>query len=154
MIIEKLHFIQHTFPTMLKNLQGNEYGEWGKMNAQQMVEHLSDSIRIADEKNKQIIVTSPEQLEVYRNFMLSEKPFKPNTKNALMGENPPNIRQSNMADSVNELNAEIADFIAFFKNKPEIKTTNPFFGMMNFEEWVHLLHKHFNHHAKQFRLIQ
>jgi hypothetical protein len=150
---DKLNFIQHTFPELVKKLNGSEVPLWGKMNAQQMIEHISDSIRIADEKNKHELHTAPEQLPVYRKFMLSDKEFKPNTKNALMDEDPVPVTKSSLAEAIREMEAEIADFIAFFKTDPERKTTNPFFGTMNFEEWIHLLYKHLMHHAKQFGLL-
>ena len=153
MTSEKLYFLQHTFPELTKKLKGDEVPEWGKMNPQQMIEHMSDSIRMATERNKQSIHTPAEQLPVYKNFLLSEKDFKPNTKNALMNETPPDIINPHLTDAITELENEIAYFIAFFESNPKKVTTNPIFGILNFEEWIQLLSKHAKHHLKQFRLI-
>jgi hypothetical protein len=47
---EKLFFIIHKVPELLQSLDSENTGNWGTLNAQQMVEHLSDSVRIANGK--------------------------------------------------------------------------------------------------------
>ncbi len=150
---QKLDFLRHTFPQLLKKLKGDEKPEWGKMSPQQMVEHMTDSFRIADEKNRHAIHTPQDQLPGYKGFLMSEKEFRPNTKNALMGEEPPGIINASLQEAIRELEEEIAFFVSFFQNDPGVVTTNPFFGMLNYEEWVQLLHKHAVHHLKQFSLL-
>jgi hypothetical protein len=150
---EKINFIKITFPSLLKSLKGDEIPVWGKMNAQQMIEHMTDSFRIEDEKNIQIIHTPAEQLKAYKDFLMSEKEFKPNTKNNLMAETPPQEINDGIQKAIEELETEIDYFINYFKDDPMKITTNPFFGLLNFDEWVQLLHKHAVHHLKQFRLL-
>ncbi len=150
---EKLRFLQQTFPALLKKLKGDETPEWGKMNAQQMIEHMTDSFRIADEKNRQTIHTPPEQLEAFKRFLMSDKEFRPMTKNALMAEDPPAIINDTLEEAVTELEEEISFFVSYFENQPGRITTNGIFGNLNYEEWINLLHKHAVHHLKQFRLI-
>ncbi|MBK6447372.1 MAG: DUF1569 domain-containing protein [Bacteroidetes bacterium] len=114
---------------------------------------MSDSFRIANAKDPHVIVTPAERLEPMKNFLLSEKEFKPNTKNILMSETPPNIRLANKMEAINELEGEINDFVSYFEQHPGSTTTNPFFGELNFEEWIQLLHKHAVHHLKQFNCL-
>jgi len=151
---EKLDFIKNDFPAMIKKPKGDEIPEWGKMNPQQMIEHMTDSIRIADEKITHAVHTPLEDLPAYKGFMMSEKPFRPNTKNKLMDENPPAITNSTLQDAVQELEDEIDYFVNYFEQQPGRVTSNPIFGDLNYGEWVHLLHKHMVHHLKQFRLMQ
>jgi hydroxymethylglutaryl-CoA reductase len=70
-----------------------------------------------------------------------------------MPEIPVPIVKSSMMEAIEELKKELQDFITVFENN-EIKTMmNPFFGELNFEEWTHLLNKHFEHHCRQFSLL-
>jgi len=54
---------------------------------------------------------------------------------------------------VSELGREIALFMQYHKANPGINVTNPFFGDLNYEEWLHLEHKHARHHLRQFNLL-
>ena len=56
-------------------------------------------------------------------------------------------------NTTNELEGEINDFVSYFEQHPGSTTTNPFFGELNFEEWIQLLHKHAVHHLKQFNCL-
>lgn len=66
----------------------------GKMNVQQMIEHFAgDAVRNASGRLKMdTILTPASNLERMREFMMSDKPFKENTKNPLMGEDPAPLR--------------------------------------------------------------
>jgi hypothetical protein len=150
---EKLEFLKHTFPRLLKKLDGSEVPEWGKMSPQQMIEHMTDSFRIADEKHKQTIHTPVEQLDQYKKFLMSDKEFRPLTKNPLLGETADDPVNAGITEAIRELEEEISFFIAYFENDPGRITTNGIFGHLNFEEWVQMLHKHAVHHLKQFRLL-
>ena len=150
---EKLNWLILIFPELLEKLQPTDSGNWGKMNALQMVEHLSASVRQASGKEVKVLLTPADHLQRMRTFMLSEKPFKENTRNIEMPEDPAPAINSSMQDAIVELKLELADFLAFNQSNPQQKLMNPFFGVLDFEEWVHLLHKHAMHHARQFALI-
>jgi hypothetical protein len=151
---EKVDFLKNGFVSLVKDLDPETKPQWGVMNAQQMVEHMSDSVRIANGKIRKKILTPEDQLFGYKNFMMSEKPFKPNTKNIELPSTALPVKNPAMQAAIEELQKEIDDFFKFFENDKEQKVTNPFFGDLNFEEWVQLLHKHAVHHAKQFALIE
>lgn len=149
---QKLNFISVVVPELLNRLNATDKGNWGVLNAQQMVEHLSDSVRIANGKIPKTIVTPEEHLERVRTFMLSDKPFKENTKNIQMPDIPTPVVNSTMQDAIDELKTELRDYIKVFEKDPLKTITNPFFGELNFEAWTHLLNKHFEHHCRQFNL--
>lgn len=149
----KLDFLRKDFPALLRKLKGNEQPVWGVMNPQQMIEHMTEYIQIGYEKIKLPIHTPEEQLPGFRNFMMSEKEFRPNTKNAIMSTVPPPVKQKSISEAVDELEKEVQNLIHFFKKNPDYKAANPFFGYLNYTECVQLLHKHAVHHAKQFSLI-
>ena len=59
-----------------------------------------------------------------------------------------------MQTAIKELQDEIAAWINVFETKEKTTTTNPFAGEFTFDEWIHLLHKHAMHHARQFGLVE
>jgi hypothetical protein len=152
--MDKEKFLKEDFIPLLKKLKGDEKGKWGLLSPQGMIEHMTDSIGEGRERIKRTLHTPEHLLPRFRDFVLSEKEFKPETKNALMSDTPPPLRHKTMADAISELDQEIGAFFEFHKNNPGKVITNPFFGDFNYEEWLHLLHKHAIHHLKQFDLIK
>ncbi|HEU4473133.1 MAG TPA: hypothetical protein VFR58_18705 [Flavisolibacter sp.] len=149
----KIDFLKHRFTALLRKLPSDTRAQWGKMTLQQMIEHFSDSVRISSGKTPFTdIMTPPEHLEKLRAFILSDKPFRENTTNPLMSEVPAPVRTPSVKDAIIELEKELAYFFAVFeKNKLQV-TRSPHFGDFNFEQNVHLLHKHARHHLRQFGL--
>ncbi len=145
-----LKFLSEEFTNHLKTLDENSPPVFGKMNVCQMIEHMSDSVRIANGKDPHVIITPEERLKPMKDFLMSEKDFRPNTPNALLPDIPPPCRNSSKAAAILELETEIRDFIRHFENNPGSTLTNPFFGHLNFQEWTRLLHKHALHHLRQF----
>src|SRR5215831_8355031 len=89
MNFEKENFLRTKFISVLQQLGPSTSPRWGKMNVQQMIEHFAEMFRWANGKIKhENILTRPEQLQAFRDFMMSERLFKENTKNKLMGEEP------------------------------------------------------------------
>jgi hypothetical protein len=148
----KEKFLKEEYMPLLKKLKGDEKGTFGKLSPQGMIEHMSDSVGIAYGRIKQALHTPENLVPRFREFALSDKEFKPETKNALMGDMPDPLRKENMEAAIEELEGEINAFMEFYKQDPHKKVLNPFFGEFNYEEWLHLLHKHAHHHLKQFNL--
>jgi hypothetical protein len=152
--MEKENFLTEEFITLLKKLKADTKPQWGVLSAQGMVEHMTDSIGIAWERLKEPMQTPPQLLEKARSFALSDKDFKPNTKNSFMSETPAPLRLASMEEALQELENELFLFTSHYKFNEGAVVTNPFFGDFNYEQWVHLLHKHAIHHLKQFSLIE
>ncbi|KAA5533194.1 hypothetical protein F0919_11645 [Taibaiella lutea] len=124
---------------------------WGKMNLQQMTEHMSrEGFQVASGKLPQTLVTQEEHIPKMQAFMMSDKPFKENTPNSLMSLEPVSVKHADMQAALVELQTEIDDFFQVYEKEPEKSIMNPFFGNLNFEMQVQLLHKHALHHLKQF----
>ncbi len=139
---------------MLKKIPVGRLPVWGKMNLQQMIEHFSDYVKIASGRTLvENLVTPDENLQHARQFMMSTKPFRPNTPNPLMKEIPPAVRNVNINDAITELENEIDFFISAFEKNNALTTRNPFFGSLNYEENQQLLYKHAVHHLAQFGVI-
>lgn len=150
----KLKFLQITFPTLVRNADPNKPNSWGKMNLQQMVEHMSDAVKNASGKVKLTQVTPPEKIPAMLAFVISDREFKPNTINVLMAEKPLQPNHDSISSALQEFQSELNYFEKFFTENPAAIQPNPFFGVLNFEQWCQLLHKHATHHLKQFSLIE
>jgi hypothetical protein len=150
---EKANFMRMFLISEICALKPDEKGLWGKMNAQQMIEHLGDAFRNYPEADHEKMRTPAEQLEKYRAFMMSEKPFRPDTVNPGLSSNPAPPRFKSFEESLDYLSESIEYFFSQFDDNPETIIPNPVFGNLNYEEAVHLLYKHVTHHLIQFRII-
>ncbi len=149
-IQQKADFLKNEYTKILTKLDEHAPRKWGKMNVQQMIEHMAEYVRIASGKAVLPSVTPEDKLPRMQGFLASEKPFPENTPNQLMPETPAPVKHGTKQDAVNELQTEIDDFFAAHQNDPDKKTPNPFFGTLDFEQQVQLLYKHSTHHLRQF----
>lgn len=150
----KLDFIQNKFVPLVNSLPADAVGKWGKMNAQQMAEHVTAFFKVSSGKLHFPLVTPEEHLPKFKEFLLSDKEFRENTKapNSVIGEEALPLRSGNMAEAVAGLQKNIDEFVNYFEADANKKTLHPVFGELNFEEWILLHYKHVTHHAKQFGL--
>lgn len=152
-IEEKAQFLQHRFVPLLRQLPTETKAAWGKMTVQQMIEHFSDSVRIASGKVMHTdVITPDENLEKVRAFLESDKPFRENTRNPLVPEVPAPVRNPSKLDAEKELKEELDFFFAVFEKNNLQVTRNPIFGDLNFDQNIQLLYKHAMHHLRQFPL--
>ena len=156
MDIEKLQFLTKDCLPLFKNIKGEAMGNWGIMNGQQMVEHVAAFFAVSTGKIKFDLVTPLEHLPKYREFLLSDKDFRENTKApaSLIGEEALPLHYANMEEALVNMKQSIADFEDFFKDDKLKTTLHPVFGELNFDEWVLLHYKHVRHHLKQFELLK
>ena len=152
---QKLKFITEESILLFKKLTTDSLGKWGKMNAQQMLEHVAAFFYVSTEKIKFDLVTPAEHLPKYKEFLLSDKEFRENTKApvTVIGEEPMPLRYATMDEALENLEESIEYFESFFKDDAEKRTMHPVFGELNFEEWVLLHYKHVTHHLRQFGLM-
>lgn len=148
----KEHFLLHEALPLLRRLDEQTPPLWGLMNVRQMIEHLSEFVRLASGKTPMPLHNQGEVLEKSYQFMMSEKPFRPGTKNVFLDEIPPPPRLADKEAALTELEQELTDFQRAYAGNPDRRVTNPFFGELNYGEQVQLLHKHFTHHLRQFGL--
>jgi hypothetical protein len=146
-------FLKEDFIPLLEKLKGHEKGKWGIMNAQQMIEHFADSVKNANGKLILPVLNEGEKLQKFRNFLMSEEPFKENTKHPLIAEEGTPLRRRDLQSAIYKLKKELDYFFEVFEKHPELKTGNALFGELDFNMNIQLLHKHAMHHLKQFGLV-
>ena len=152
MSIEKENFLRTRLISLLQQLNPATPPIWGKMSVQQMIEHFDgNGVRIASGRTRvDNVITPTANLPKYREFMMSEKPFKENTINPLLETEPVPIQFRTVQAAIGNLQQELIYFFEVFEKDPMVITRNPIFGDLNFEENVQLLHKHALHHLRQF----
>jgi Protein of unknown function (DUF1569) len=155
MDVQKLDFITKECVSLFTNLSTDAMGKWGKMNAQQAVEHLAAFFNVSAGKIKFDLVTPVEHLPKYKEFLLSNKEFRENTKapTSVIGEEALLLQYATMEAALEKLAESITAFENYFKDEPLQTSLHPVFGELNFEEWVLLHYKHVTHHLRQFGLL-
>jgi hypothetical protein len=123
------------------------------MNAQQMIEHFADAAKNASGKLLLPALNEGAELQKFRDFLMSERPFKENTKNPLIPEEGIPLRQRNLLSAIQKLKKELDYFFEAFEKNPDLKTGNMFFGDLDYNMNIQLLYKHAMHHLKQFGLV-
>jgi hypothetical protein len=151
---EKKKFLKEDFIPLLQKLDANAKGRWGVMNGQQMVEHFADAVKNASGKLILPVVNTGERLEKSREFLMTEKQFKENTKNPLIPDTPFPLRKANMNAAIEKLQDELNYFFQAFENDANLKTANSLFGELDYAMNIQLLHKHALHHLRQFGLVE
>jgi len=146
----KLLFLEKQLIPLIQKLDFSGSPKWGKMNAQQMVEHVSAFFKISSGKLKFPLVTPREHLTKFKEFLMSEKEFRENTKAPVLPEEPLPLQFETIQEAINDLEQQVNAFFGYFAGNPGKKTLHPAFGELNFEEWIQLHHKHVKHHLKQF----
>jgi hypothetical protein len=152
MSFEKENFLRTKLVGLFQRLDPSTPARWGKMNVQQMIEHYGgDAVRNASGRLVfEKIITAPENLERMREFLVSDRPFRENTMNPLMSEEPAPAHYKTVQGAIGALQQELIYFFEAFEKEPALITRNPFFGDLDFEQNVQLLYKHSLHHLRQF----
>lgn len=144
-------FLQEHLVPLLAAIPIDRQPLWGKMNVQQMVEHLSrEGFQQAAGLMPQPLVSTPEVIVRMQAFIRSEKAFRENTVNPLMPETPYPLRYDTMMEALDALQNDMVFFFAEFRQSPGKTVVNPLFGELDYELSVLLLYKHCLHHLRQF----
>ena len=152
MSLEKENFLRTKLVPYLQRLNPATPARWGKMNVQQMIEHYTiDGVQNANGRLVfEKIVTDPDNLARFREFLMSERPFRENTRNPLLNEEPGPLHYKTIQAAINALQEELICFFETYEKNPAMIIRNPIFGDLEFEQNVQLLHKHAVHHLRQY----
>jgi oxepin-CoA hydrolase/3-oxo-5,6-dehydrosuberyl-CoA semialdehyde dehydrogenase len=147
-------FLERLFPGILDTLNGECKARWGKMSAQQMVEHLLYTFEISTGKLEVPCFTRENLLERARRFLYTDSPTPQNFKNPLIGESAPPLRFSGLPGAVEKLKDESREFPKHFRENPRSVHVHPIFGPLGAGDWERTHYKHCYHHLLQFGLIE
>lgn len=125
---------------------------WGTMGAQRMVEHLTDTLRIALGKNPQKQIIPDEKLESMLRFLESDKPM---SRGITVDFATPDmaLRNEEIELAIDEFVEEWLEFEEFYNSHPGHKEVHPYYGPISYDQWLRLHQKHLTHHFEQFGLL-
>lgn len=119
--------------------------KWGKFTATAMLAHLSDALRMATGE-LQVTPKAPPILKwaPVRYLVIHKLPMPKGAPTA-----PELIARSSSADLQQEQQALQSLFDAL-PRRAQLAATHPAFGPMTRDDWGVLIHKHTDHHLRQF----
>ena len=124
---------------------------WGAMNAQRMVEHLTDVVRMSCGKISQELLIPEEKIEKMQLFLASDTPMGKNIEVPFAGKDVP-LRHAELELAIDEFVEEWVDFQEYFEEDDSRKILHPYYGPLNYDQWKRLHSKHLTHHFEQFGL--
>lgn len=139
---------------LFNRLDNQQIALWGKMNIQQMVEHLIKTIQMTNGKEFAQLKTSEENsLKAKQALIYTDMEMMQGIKSSLMGEEPDPLKYKNLQDAINQLFVELDNFAQYHRQNTDARPIHPRMGALNYEEWKILHSKHFTHHFKQFGIL-
>lgn len=125
---------------------------WGEMSAQRMVEHLTDTVKIASGKVKFPMVTPEDKLEKMIGFLDSDKPMAKNIDVVFAKKNE-ELRNEEIELAIDEFLLEWIDFEEHYASGDNVTEIHPYYGPLNYDQWCKLNAKHMTHHFEQFGIL-
>ncbi len=151
MLANNEHFLKNEFPVLLHRLNADQKAVWGKMDLQQMVEHLRDVCKVA---NGKIILplynADPENLAAARGFLFSDALFQENFKLPAVPSEPRPHKFPDLETAIAKTMDELQDVFTYYHTNSTSTLMHPIFGPLNYAEQLHYLVKHLKHHLRQF----
>jgi len=136
---------QEELSRRLESLGKQTSGQWGKLNAAQMLAHCTATLQVpvGDLKIKRTFISLIGWM--FKGMITSEKPFSRNSPTSaefvVHGERDFETEKKRFRESFNKL-AQGPSAITCLEH--------PFFGKITHEDWGHLMYKHLDHHFTQF----
>ncbi|MGJ8745763.1 DUF1569 domain-containing protein [Polaribacter sp.] len=124
---------------------------FGKMNGQQVIEHLSLLMQISNGKIDADYYVSDEKTTRRKPFLDTDEELHIGFRASILSDEPTPEKFNNIEEAITDLKEQIANFVTHFKTAKS--ENHPFFGELDYEYWQKFHVKHFTHHFKQFRLL-
>tara|TARA_R110002049_G_scaffold11147_6_gene53352 strand:- start:797 stop:2524 length:1728 start_codon:yes stop_codon:yes gene_type:complete len=151
----KINWVNFTDETEVRNLLSNLKTDskpvFGKMNGQQMVEHLSMLMKVSNGKVNADFFVEDEKSARRKAFLDTENELQVGFKASMLSEEPNTLVFASIKEAIDDLVLQVTNFKNHFKTT-EIEN-HPFFGELDYSYWKKFHVKHFTHHFKQFNLV-
>ena len=150
-----MEFIQAdlcAFLEILDNLDEKKSASWGKMTPQKMIEHLSDCIYMSCGIGNHELLIPEEKIKGMQAFLISDKEMPQNIQVPFAKENTP-LRNTDIELALDEFTMAWVDFEEMYSEDSKKTALHPYYGNLNYEQWLLLHSKHFTHHFTQFGLM-
>ena len=141
---------------LLNGLTENTKPNWGKMTAQQMLEHLETTLLYSiGEPEAEKCFTPEEHLEKYQDSLYNHRKMPKDFPAPFLPEDGtlPELKYKNLEQAKEKFLENLQKYQIYYRDNPEAEHMHFVFGKLN-KEMMELMHrKHFTHHFEQFNLI-
>jgi len=138
----------------LAGLRPEDRPLWGRMTAQQMVEHLVWAFEVSSGRAEVACPVPEEKRARMREFLYHNRPMPHGFMNPALREGLPALRYSGLTEAAASLRAEADRFLEHARAHPDALHTHPVFGPIAAEQWSRAHFKHGGHHLLQFGRIE
>ncbi len=159
LVAKKSPFIElnrRNIQKLLNGLTENTKPNWGKMTAQQMLEHLETTILYSiGEPEAEKCFTPEEHLEKYQDSLYNHRKMPKDFSAPYLPEDGtlPELKYKNLEQAKEKFLENLQKYQIYYRENPEAEHMHFVFGKLN-KEMMELMHrKHFTHHFEQFNLI-
>jgi hydroxymethylglutaryl-CoA reductase len=139
---------------LLGTLSSTTLPTWGRMTAQQMIEHLTIAVNVSNGINKIPLITPVDKVEKTKIILLlSDRAMPKFFHNPALPEDPIPCKHANISEAISSLKSALELFKIHFQYDPKKTQLHNIFGELNYTEWLWFHYKHFHHHFAQFELL-
>jgi oxepin-CoA hydrolase/3-oxo-5,6-dehydrosuberyl-CoA semialdehyde dehydrogenase len=147
-------FFRHLLCDALAALRDGSQPRWGRMTAQQMVEHLAWTFEVSTGKAYVECSVPEARRGRMKAFLYDDRPMLREFMNPALVAGLPPLRTAGLAEARTALRVEVDRFLELCRATPDALHTHPVFGPIGTEEWARSHFKHGYHHLLQFDLVE
>jgi hypothetical protein len=151
--VARRRFLDDVAPELLASLEPIGRPAWGRMTAQQMVEHLAWLFDMSTGAAQVECAVSEAQRKHFKAFLNNEMQSPRDLENPALAAGLPALRWPTLAAALAGWDAARRCFIALDESGPSAAYVHPLLGPLNHEEWSRFHFKHVYHHLVQFGLV-
>ena len=146
-------FFRRLLIDALMALREDARPRWGKMTAQQMVEHLTWAFELSSGQVRVDCPIPEAQRERLKAFLYDNRPTPREFSNPVLTAGLPPLRYAGLAEATAGLRVEMERFLRQLATTPGAMHMHPVFGPIGGEAWGRAHFKHAYHHLLQFGLV-
>jgi hypothetical protein len=136
----------------LGRLRADTPARWGRMTAQQMVEHLEWTFACSTGAVTVACPIPEEHRPRYLTFLTHDRPTPQGFENPVLTAGLPPLAHGDFASATTALRREVDRYLSLAESEPAALRMHPLFGPIDAEQWSRTHYKHVRHHFTQFGL--
>jgi len=136
----------------LAGLRADTPARWGRMTAQQMVEHLEWTFACSTGTQTVDCSIPEEHRPRYLTFLTHDRPTPQGFENPALVAGLPALAHADLDAAAAALRREVDRYLAAAGSAPAVLRMHPLFGPIDAEQWSRTHYKHVRHHFTQFGL--
>lgn len=143
----------HEVTSLIRQLDADMAPQWGRMNAQQMVEHCIVIMKVSIGAIPVKIQTPEQEWAKRKTFLFGQEPMPRNFQNPALPPDPRPLHYPDFETARQKLISTIEQFEVYWATTDQKAVAHPLFGPLHADEWRRFHQKHFTHHLAQFGLV-